>query len=58
MLAYRPRQALPSLVACKRQHQQAHLDNLLRCLVTEIKKEPQQVDDILRAYLPLYAAVA
>lgn len=56
MLAYRPQQALPSLSESKRQHQQAHLDSLLRCLVTKIKKEPQRVEDILRAYLPLYAA--
>jgi len=56
MLAYRPRQALPSLAEIKRQHQQAHLDTLLRCLVAEIKKEPQRVEDILRAYLPFYAA--
>jgi hypothetical protein len=56
MLAYRPRQALPSLAECKRQHQQAHLDTLLRRLVTEIKKKPRRVEAILQAYLPMYAA--
>ena len=39
MLAYRPKQLLPCLADCKRQHQQAHLDSLLRRLVTEIKKK-------------------
>jgi hypothetical protein len=56
MLAYRPKQPLPSLAECKRQHQQAHVNSLLRRLVTEIKKQPQQVETILQAYLPLYAA--
>jgi len=56
MLAYRPRQPLPSLAECKRLHQQAHLDGLLRRLVTEIKKQPQRVEAILQAYLPTYAA--
>ena len=56
MLAYRPRQLLPSLAECKRQHQQAHVDGLLRRLVAEIKKKPQRVEAILQAYLPLYAA--
>jgi hypothetical protein len=56
MLAYRPRQALPSLAECKRQHQQAHVDSLLRRLVTEIKKKPRRVEAILQAYLPMYAA--
>jgi hypothetical protein len=56
MLAYRPKQALPSLAECKRQHQQAHLDTLLRRLVTEIKKKPRRVEAILQAYLPKYAA--
>ena len=56
MLAYRPQHALPSLAECKRQHQQAHLDTLLRRLVTEIKKKPQKVEAILQAYLPMYAA--
>lgn len=56
MLAYHPKQLLPSLVECKRQHQQAHVDSLLRRLVTEIKKNPQRVDTILQAYLPLHAA--
>jgi len=58
MLAYRPKQALPSLAECKRRHQQAHLDTLLRRLATEIKKEPQRVEAILQAYLPMYAAGA
>jgi hypothetical protein len=56
MLTYRPKQALPSLAECKRQHQQAHLDRLLRRLVTEIKKKPLRVEAILQAYLPMYAA--
>jgi hypothetical protein len=56
MLAYRPKQLLPSLAECKRQHQQSHLDSLLRRLVTEIKKKPQRVEAILQAYLPRYAA--
>lgn len=56
MLAYRPKQSLPSLAECKRQHQQAHVDGLLRRLVAEIKKQPQRVEAILQAYLPLHAA--
>lgn len=56
MLAYRPKQVLPSLAECKRQHQQAHVNRLLRRLVTEIKKKPQRVEAILQAYLPMYAA--
>ena len=35
-----------------------HLDNLLRLLVTEIKKKPQRVEAILQAYLPMYATDA
>jgi DDE superfamily endonuclease len=56
MLAYCPKQPLSSLAECKRQHQQAHVDGLLRRLVAEIKKKPQRVEAILQAYLPLYAA--
>jgi hypothetical protein len=56
MLAYRPKQPLPALAECKRLHQQAHLDNLLCRLVTEIKKQPQHVEAILQAYLPAHAA--
>jgi len=56
MLAYRPKHLLPSLAECKRLHQQAHLDSLLRRLVAEIKKKPQRVEAILQAYLPMYAA--
>ena len=56
MLAYRPKQALPALAECKRLHQQAHLDSLLRRLVTEIKKQPQCVEAILQAFLPRQAA--
>lgn len=55
MLAYRPKQPFPSLAECKRQHQQAHVDCLLRRLVTEIKKKPRRVEAILQAYLPMYA---
>lgn len=51
MLAYRPNLPLPSLAECKRLHQQAHLDSLLRRLVTEIKKQPQHVEAILQAFL-------
>lgn len=58
MLAYRPKQPLPSLAECKRQHQQAHLDHLLHRLVTEIRKQPQRVEAILQAYLPRYATAA
>lgn len=56
MLAYRPKQPLPSLAECKRLHQQAHLDGLLRRLVTEIKKQPQRVEAILQTFLPMHAA--
>ncbi len=56
MLTYRPKQPLPSLAECKRLHQQAHLNNLLRRLVTEIKKQPQRVKAILQAFLPMQAA--
>jgi len=56
MLAYRPKQRLPSLAECKRLHQQAHLDSLLRRLVTEIKKQPQRVEAILQAFLPMRTA--
>lgn len=56
MLAYHPKQLLPSLAECKRLHQQAHLDSLLRRLVTEIKKKPQRVESILQAFLPMHAA--
>lgn len=56
MLAYRPKQRLPSLAECKRLHQQAHLDSLLYRLVTEIKKKPQRVESILHAFLPMHAA--
>lgn len=56
MLAYRPKQPLPSLADCKRLHQQAHLDSLLRRLVTEIKKQPQCVEAILQAFLPMRTA--
>jgi len=56
MLAYRPKQALPSLAECKRQHQQAHVNRLLCRLVTEIKKKPRRVEAILQAFLPMYAA--
>lgn len=56
MLAYRPKQPLPSLAECKRLHQQAHLESVLRCLVTEIKKQPQRVEAILQAFLPWQTA--
>ena len=53
MLAYRPKQPLPSLADCKRQHQQTHFQMLLRLLVTEIKKQPQRVEAILQSFLPV-----
>jgi len=56
MLAYQPKRPLPSLADCRRQHQHAHFQALLRLLVTEIKKKPQRVEAILQAYLPWYAA--
>lgn len=56
MLAYQPKRPLPSLADCRRQHQHAHFQALLRLLVTEIKKKPQRVEAILHAYLPMYAA--
>lgn len=37
-------------------HQQAHLDSLLRRLVTEIKKQPQHVEAILHAFLLMRTA--
>lgn len=56
LLAYRPKQPLPSLAECKRLHQQAHAERFLRTLVTEIKKQPQRAEELLQAYLPGYAA--
>jgi len=56
MLAYQPKRPLPSLADCRRQHQHAHFQALLRLLVTEIKKQPQRVEAILQAYLPMDAA--
>lgn len=58
MLAYRPGHPLPALVDCKRQHQQAHFHMLLRKLVTEIKKQPHQVEAILQSLLPAELAAA
>lgn len=58
MLAYQPRHPLPTLADCKRQHQQAHFRMLLRTLVTEIKKQPHQVETILQSFLPLDLAAA
>jgi DDE superfamily endonuclease len=55
MLTYQPKRPLPSLADCRRQHQHAHFQALLRLLVTEIKKKPQRVEAILQAYLPMYA---
>lgn len=55
-LAYRPTQPLSSLAECKRLHQQAHWEGFLRSLVTEIKKQPQRAEELLQAYLPIYAA--
>lgn len=36
--------------------QQAHLDILLRRLVTEIKKQPQRVEAIFQTFLPMHTA--
>jgi ADP-heptose:LPS heptosyltransferase len=44
---------LPALADCKRHHQQAHFQMLLHKLVTEIKKQPQQVEAILQSLLPV-----
>jgi len=52
MLAYQPKRRLPSLADCRRQHQQAHLQTLLRLLVTEIRKQPHRVEAILQSLLP------
>jgi len=52
MLAYQPKRPLPSLADCRRQHQQAHLQALLRTLVTEIRKQPDRVEAILQSLLP------
>jgi len=53
MLTYRPKQPLLSLAECKRQHQRTHFQALLRALITEIKKQPQQVEAILHSFLPV-----
>jgi hypothetical protein len=53
MLTYTPRQPLLSLADCKRQHQRAHFQSLLRALITEIKKRPHQVEAILQSFLPV-----
>jgi len=52
MLTYQSRRPLPSLADCRRQHQQAHIQALLRLLVTEIRKQPHRVEAILQALLP------
>jgi hypothetical protein len=52
MLAYQPKRPLPSLADCRRQHQQAHLQALLRRLVTEIQQQPHRVEAILQTFLP------
>jgi len=52
MLAYQPRRPLPSLAECRRQHQHAHLQALLRLLVSEIRKQPDRVEAILQSLLP------
>ena len=53
MLTYTPRQPLLSLADCKRQHQRAHFQTLLRVLIAEIKKRPHQVETILLSFLPV-----
>jgi hypothetical protein len=52
MLAYQPKRPLPSLADCRRQHQQAHVQILLRLLVSEIRKQPHRVEAILKSLLP------
>ena len=52
MLAYQPKRPLPSLADCRRQHQQAHLQAILRTLVSEIQKQPHRVEAILQSFLP------
>lgn len=52
-LAYQPKRRLPSRAVCKRQHQQAHFQMLLRMLVSEIKKQPQRLEAILQSFLPV-----
>lgn len=56
MLAYQPKRLIPSLAECKRQHQQAHFQMLLRRLVTEIKQQPHRVEAILQSFLPVEPA--
>jgi hypothetical protein len=53
MLTYKPKMPLLSLADCKRQHQRSHFQALLRTLINEIKKQPQQVEAILQSFLPL-----
>lgn len=53
MLTYTPKQPLLSLADCKRQHQRTHFQILLRALIAEIKKQPQQVEAILQSFLPV-----
>ena len=52
MLAYHPKRPLPSLADCRRQHQQTHVQALLRLLVSEIRKQPHCVEAILQSLLP------
>jgi hypothetical protein len=52
MLAYQPKRPLLSLADCRRNHQQAHTQALLRLLVSEIRKQPHRVEAILQALLP------
>jgi hypothetical protein len=53
MLTYKSKMPLLSLADCKRQHQHSHFQALLRTLINEIKKQPQQVEAILQSFLPL-----
>ena len=52
MLAYQPKRPLPALADCRRQHQQAHVQALLRLLVSEIRKQPHRAEAILQSLLP------
>lgn len=48
-----PKPPLLSLADCERQHQRSHFQALLRKLIAEIKKQPQQVEAILQSFQPV-----
>ena len=53
MLAYQPKRPVPSLATCKRQHQRAHIQQLLHALIAEVKRRPSQVEAIVHSFLPV-----